>query len=60
MDYLLDTNVVARCMYPAHPHHPMVVRAITTLTARGDNLFITAQVLRGRLKSPNPRPHAGS
>jgi hypothetical protein len=42
---MLDTNVLARCIEPAHPHHPIAHGAIAALVRRGDRLCLVAQVL---------------
>lgn len=45
MDVLLDTNVLTRCIEPAHPHHPIAHAAIAALVRRGDRLCLVPQVL---------------
>ena len=45
MDVLLDTNILVRCVEPAHPHHQLANRAIAALVQRGDRLCLVSQVL---------------
>src|SRR5690242_6627185 len=43
--YLLDTNVLLRSVQKAAPEHPIVMSAISRLTARGEEIYVAAQVL---------------
>ncbi|HMV50373.1 MAG TPA: PIN domain-containing protein [Blastocatellia bacterium] len=43
--YLLDTNVLLRSVQKAAPEHPIVMAAISRLTARGEELYVAPQVL---------------
>ncbi|HZL37924.1 MAG TPA: hypothetical protein VFC78_21585 [Tepidisphaeraceae bacterium] len=45
MDVLLDTNILARCVEPAHPSHQIANDAIGTLVKRGDRLCLVSQIL---------------
>ena len=45
MDVLLDTNVLARCIEPAHPHHRVASQAVAALVGRGDRLCVVPQIL---------------
>jgi len=42
MDVLLDTNILARCIEPAHPHHKLANDAIAGLVHRGDRLCLVS------------------
>lgn len=44
MKILVDTNILLRLASRQAPEHPDVVRAVTTLLARGDEPVIAAQV----------------
>ena len=44
MNVLLDTNILARMVQPAHPHHQASVDAVDILQARGDTPCIVPQV----------------
>jgi predicted nucleic acid-binding protein len=41
--YLLDTNIWLRVVQPAAPQHPLTVEALTSLLARGEDVYLTAQ-----------------
>jgi predicted nucleic acid-binding protein len=43
--YLIDTNVLLRGAVRTSVRHPMAAGAIAALLARGDELFVTPQVL---------------
>lgn len=43
--YLLDTNVLLRSVQAAAPEHPVVMSAVSGLTARGDAVYVAPQVL---------------
>lgn len=43
--YLLDTNVVLRFTNPSDEQHGLVSEAVAILLARGDECYLTAQVL---------------
>lgn len=45
MDVLPDTNILARCIEPTHPHHQLANDAIAALVNRGDRLCLVPQVL---------------
>ena len=45
MDVLLDTNILARCIEPAHPHHKLANDAIAALVQRGDRLCLVSQIM---------------
>jgi predicted nucleic acid-binding protein len=45
MDVLLDTNILARCIEPGHPHHQLANDAIAVLVKRGDRLCLVSQIL---------------
>lgn len=45
MDVLLDTNILLRLVNTTDPQHGVASRAVRELDRRGDNLFITPQVL---------------
>lgn len=45
MDYLADTNVVLRRVLGSDAAHQEVKAAVDALILRGDNVFITAQIL---------------
>lgn len=45
MDVLLDTNILARCIEPTHPHHRLANDAIAALVKRGDRLCLVPQIL---------------
>lgn len=45
MDVLLDTNILARCVEPTHPHHQLANDAIAVLARRGDRLCLVPQIL---------------
>jgi predicted nucleic acid-binding protein len=45
MDVLLDTNILARAIEPAHPHHRPAHDAIAAIATRGDRLCLLPQVL---------------
>src|SRR5947208_3189795 len=45
MDVLLDTNILTRCIEPAHPHHQLANDAVAALIRRGDRLCLVPQVL---------------
>jgi predicted nucleic acid-binding protein len=45
MNVLLDTNILARLVQPAHPQQPLAVAATDPLDARGDRLCLVPQVL---------------
>jgi predicted nucleic acid-binding protein len=45
MDVLLDTNILARCIEPTHPHHQLANDAIAVLVRRGDRLCVVSQIL---------------
>jgi predicted nucleic acid-binding protein len=42
---LLDTNILARLMQPAHLHHPVASIAVPLLQQRGDELCVVPQNL---------------
>ncbi|MCK6624574.1 MAG: PIN domain-containing protein [Anaerolineae bacterium] len=44
-DYLLDTNILLRIVQPEASSHRQAVEAVASILARGDNLFITPQIL---------------
>jgi predicted nucleic acid-binding protein len=43
--YLLDTNILLRLSNPTDTHHELVTAAVATLLSRGDECYLTAQVL---------------
>lgn len=45
MDVLLDTNILARTVEPAHPHHTSANAAVMALATRGERLVVVPQVL---------------
>ncbi len=45
MLYLADTNVLLRSAEPAHPMHPVAVRAVKTLLIRGETVCVFTQNL---------------
>ena len=44
-DYLLDTNILLRAVQPEASSHRQAVEAVASLLERGDNLFVTPQIL---------------
>lgn len=44
-DYLLDTNILLRAVQPEAPAHSQAVEAVASILERGDNLFLTSQIL---------------
>jgi predicted nucleic acid-binding protein len=44
-DYLLDTNILLRAVQAAASTHQQAVEAVASILERGDNLFITPQIL---------------
>ena len=45
MDCLVDTNVIINDVTPAHSKHAAAHRAIAAMLARGDQLYITPQIV---------------
>lgn len=43
--YLFDTNIWLRAVQREAPHHPLAVEALTTVLARGDEVYLTTQNL---------------
>jgi predicted nucleic acid-binding protein len=43
--YLLDTNIVLRFSNPSDEQHELVVEAVATLLAQGDDCYLASQVL---------------
>ncbi len=43
MAYLADTNVISRWTQPRDPHYAACRTAVSTLRARGERVYITAQ-----------------
>jgi predicted nucleic acid-binding protein len=43
MLYLADTNILLRSVEPAHPMHTETVKAVSTLLARGETIYIVPQ-----------------
>ena len=44
-DYLLDTNIILRVVQSSTPTHALAVEAVASILAKGDNIFITPQIL---------------
>lgn len=44
-DYLLDTNIILRAVQSSAPTHALAVEAVASILAKGDNIFITPQIL---------------
>jgi predicted nucleic acid-binding protein len=44
-DYLLDTNIILRVVQSSAPMHALAVEAVASVLAKGDNIFITPQIL---------------
>jgi predicted nucleic acid-binding protein len=45
MAYLLDTNILVRCMQPSSPEYQTTIAAIEKLSKRGEETLITAQTI---------------
>jgi predicted nucleic acid-binding protein len=43
--YLLDTNILLRLSNPTDTQHELATAAVATLLSRGDECYVTAQVL---------------
>jgi predicted nucleic acid-binding protein len=43
--YLLDTNVLLRAVHKTAAQHPLAVKALASLAARGESLCLTGQIL---------------
>jgi predicted nucleic acid-binding protein len=44
-DYLLDTNIILRIVQFSAPAHTLAVEAVASILTKGDNIFITPQIL---------------
>ena len=44
-DYLLDTNIILRIVQASAPTHSLAVEAVVSILTRGDDIFITPQIL---------------
>ena len=45
MSVLVDTNIFLRCAQPSNPHFVVAVSAISNLMSRGEDIYVTTQVI---------------